>query len=58
MPRNLQTSRRWAYTLTETLVTVAVLVIVLGMMVSLARVVRARSARMVTQEFSSSSTRR
>ncbi len=42
-------SRRSGYTLTETLVTIAVLVIVLGLMVSLARLVRARSARMVTQ---------
>jgi len=43
-------SRRRAFTLVEMLTTVAVLVIVLGMMVSLARDVRTRSAERLTED--------
>src|SRR5690349_529246 len=46
----LHPSRRLAYTLIEMLTTVAVLIILLGIMVSLARYVRGQSAERVTKE--------
>src|SRR5688572_20134572 len=48
-PRNYRRLRR-AFTLIEMLTTVAVLVIVLGLMVSLARDVRTRSAERLTKD--------
>src|SRR5688572_33170486 len=48
-PRNHRRLRR-AFTLIEMLTTVAVLVIVLGLMVSLARDVRTRSAERLTKD--------
>jgi type II secretory pathway pseudopilin PulG len=48
-PRSRRAKLRLAYTLIEMLTTIAVLVIVMGLMVSLARRVRAQSARALTE---------
>src|SRR3977135_332087 len=49
-PPMMMSYRRRAFTLVEMLTTVAVLVIVLGLMVSLARDVRTRSAERLTKD--------